>query len=59
MCHTVRVPLRFETVDTLKTVMKCVIILHNMVVEERLLEVPAEEEGFLEGIVVRSNRPPR
>lgn len=58
MWHIITVPSRFETVGAMKAVMKCEIILHNMVVEERMFEVPAEEEDFSEGIVVRSNRPP-
>lgn len=58
MWHIITVPSRFETVDAMKTVIKCVIILHNMVVEDRLFEASEEEEEFTEGVVVRSNRPP-
>lgn len=44
MWHIITVPTRFETMKAMKTVVKCVIFLHNMVVEEHLLQVPAEEE---------------
>lgn len=42
----------------MKLVMKCVIILHNMVVEERLFIAPVDVEKFSKVIVVHTNQPP-
>lgn len=35
---------------------KCVIIIHNMVVEEHMFQIPAEERQFTKGILVCSCR---
>lgn len=54
MWHIISTPSRFETVDTMKVVMKCVIILHNMVVEERVFAAGTDGEEFTQGIFVGS-----
>lgn len=42
--HIIFTTTRFEFVNTMMKVMKCVIIMHNMVVEKRLFKTTAEEE---------------
>ena len=58
MWHIITIPSRFESVDAMKTVMKCVVILHNMVAEERLFAESEDDSEFSEGIIIRSNRRP-
>lgn len=49
---------RFGTVDAMKLVMKCVIIMHSMVAEERLLRAPVLKEEFSEGNFVHADWQP-
>lgn len=58
MWHIISTPTRFESMETMRKVINYDIILHNMVVEWRLFQMPAEEEEFTEVIGVRSYRQP-
>lgn len=46
----------FMSTETITKVTKYVIILHNMMVEERVFQTPAEKDKLTEWIVVSSGR---
>lgn len=58
MWHIIAMPSRFESIEKMQTVMRCVVILHNMMVEDRSFEDVDEGEEFGVGIVVRETAPP-
>lgn len=58
MWHMIREPSRFSSMREMKVVMKTVIILHNMMVEERCHADVQDGEEIAEGVVVSSTAPP-
>lgn len=58
MWHIITTPSRFASVEMMEKVMTTVIILHNMVVEEREWLAGEEGQEFTEGVVVRNGAPP-
>lgn len=56
--HILVVPSRLWGLEDMKRIMKCTIILHNMVVEERMFAACEDGEEISEGVVVGEGRPP-
>lgn len=48
------IPSRFESITSMQKVMTCMVILHNMVVEEREFNAPMERNMVAENTIVRS-----
>lgn len=58
MCHIIKHPSWFSSVREMRMVMKTVIILHNMMDEERCYADVQDGEKFAEGLLVSSTAPP-
>lgn len=54
MQHITSISALFQFVETMKNIMKCVIIVHDIVIEARMFQMPGEEEQFTKDAVVRS-----
>ena len=58
MWHIITVPSRFESITMMQKVMTCVVILHNMVVEERGHAAVEDGDAFAEDVKVRAGAAP-
>lgn len=56
--HIIREPARFTSLNDMKRILKTVVILHNMMVEEQCFAECEDGEEIVEGIKVSSSLPP-